>query len=33
MFRQGLIFSVGLTLLPIAGIAIVKALVLLKSIL
>jgi hypothetical protein len=33
MFRQGLIFSVGLTLLPIAGIAIVKALLLLKSIL
>jgi hypothetical protein len=33
MFRQGLIFSVGLTLLPIAGIAIVKTLLLLKSIL
>jgi hypothetical protein len=33
LFRQGLIFSVGLTLFPIAALGVVKALVLLKSIL
>jgi hypothetical protein len=33
LFRQGLIFSVGLTLFPIAAIGVAKALLLLKSIL
>jgi hypothetical protein len=33
LFRQGLIFSVGLTLFPVAAFGAVKALVLLKSIL